>query len=387
MSDLPQQTTIQQYLADGVETDYVVDYFVPLNSDGEPNIAVYVTLQGATPDPSADQQAWGVDFTYTPNIDPISGGTVSFIVGHVPPNNSVITLSRDVQTSLDVEFSNAQNFNGQNLDDALDKLLLICQQLQTYALQRNLSYKVNSYIPTLGQTILDTLLEGYIWMGTASGGVAAVLLEQSPDVGTLRSELANESLGTDGAGLVGYYDTVVGAPTTVRDFLNGLLPFIQAQIQAQLWQTGDVKDFAGTTIQSGWLACDGSAVSRTTYAALFAVIGTTWGAGDSITTFNVPDFERRATVGVGGSATGTLSNTVGSVGGSETHTQTVNEMPSHDHQPGSVVGVAAGAGGGVSCVQGGAPTSTVGILIQSKGGGTAFTIMQPSAVVTKIIKT
>ena len=52
---------------------------------------------------------------------------------------------------------------------------------------------------------------------------------------------------------------------------------------------GVVQAFAGKTIPSGWLLCDGSAVSRTTYAALFAVIGTTYGAGNGSTTFNLPN--------------------------------------------------------------------------------------------------
>jgi len=53
--------------------------------------------------------------------------------------------------------------------------------------------------------------------------------------------------------------------------------------------TGSVHQMATTTAPSGYLKCNGAAVSRTTYAALFAIIGTTWGAGDGSTTFNVPD--------------------------------------------------------------------------------------------------
>lgn len=53
---------------------------------------------------------------------------------------------------------------------------------------------------------------------------------------------------------------------------------------------GSVLAFAGSSAPAGFLLCDGSAVSRTTYAALFAVVGSTWGSGDGSTTFNVPDF-------------------------------------------------------------------------------------------------
>jgi len=53
--------------------------------------------------------------------------------------------------------------------------------------------------------------------------------------------------------------------------------------------TGMVSPYAGSVAPAGWLICDGSAISRTTYSALFAVIGTTYGAGDGSTTFNIPN--------------------------------------------------------------------------------------------------
>lgn len=57
--------------------------------------------------------------------------------------------------------------------------------------------------------------------------------------------------------------------------------------------------YAGSSIPTGWLDCDGSAVSRTTYADLFTAIGTTWGAGDGSTTFNIPDLRSATLRGVG----------------------------------------------------------------------------------------
>lgn len=65
--------------------------------------------------------------------------------------------------------------------------------------------------------------------------------------------------------------------------------------------------YAGSTIPGGWLECDGSAVSRTTYAALFAAIGTTWGVGDGSSTFNLPDLRGRTPIGAG---TGTTAEAV-----------------------------------------------------------------------------
>jgi|SRR5215471_967873 len=57
--------------------------------------------------------------------------------------------------------------------------------------------------------------------------------------------------------------------------------------------------FAGTVAPAGWLLCDGSAQSRTTYSALYAVVGTSYGAGDGSTTFNIPDLRGRIPIGMG----------------------------------------------------------------------------------------
>ena len=67
-------------------------------------------------------------------------------------------------------------------------------------------------------------------------------------------------------------------------------------------EVGTLKYFAGSTPPANTLACDGSAVSRTTYPELFAAIGTTWGAGDGSTTFNLPDLRGMFVRGTGGNA-------------------------------------------------------------------------------------
>lgn len=88
---------------------------------------------------------------------------------------------------------------------------------------------------------------------------------------------------------------------------------------------GIVIPFAGTTAPQGWMLCDGSAVSRTTYAALFAVIGTTYGEGDGETTFNIPDLSGRVVIG------SSQSHALGTTGGSETVTLTADQLPVHTH--------------------------------------------------------
>jgi len=72
---------------------------------------------------------------------------------------------------------------------------------------------------------------------------------------------------------------------------------------------GMIAPFAMTSPPAGWLACDGSAVSRTvTYSALFAALSTTWGVGDGSSTFNVPDLEGAFLRGTGGHGTNNMSN-------------------------------------------------------------------------------
>ena len=90
--------------------------------------------------------------------------------------------------------------------------------------------------------------------------------------------------------------------------------------------TGEVKPFAGATVPAGHLLCFGQTISRTAYAGLFAVLGTTYGAGDGSTTFNLPDMRGRIAAGadnMGGSAAGRLTSgtmspdgqTLGATGG------------------------------------------------------------------------
>ena len=130
----------------------------------------------------------------------------------------------------------------------------------------------------------------------------------SPSAGVTRSKLDL------GAGLVDA-DIAPGAAISSSKIsgLTGTAP-----------PTGAMMLYGGTVAPTGWLLCDGSAISRTTQAGIFSVIGTAYGAGDGSTTFNLPDFRGRVPVAVGTHAD------VGSLGAND-GAAVADRRPKHAH--------------------------------------------------------
>src|SRR3990167_4751750 len=93
---------------------------------------------------------------------------------------------------------------------------------------------------------------------------------------------------------------------------------------------GVIVQTARSSAPTGWLLCDGTAVNRTTYADLFAILSTTFGVGDGATTFNLPDFRGRTVMGVG-TGSGLTARAMADNVGVETHILTSTEMASHTH--------------------------------------------------------
>ncbi len=153
-----------------------------------------------------------------------------------------------------------------------------------------------------------------------------------------------------------------------------------------LCPTGSVLPYAGASAPTGWLLCNGSAVSRETYASLFAIISTTFGVGNGSTTFNIPNLAGRVPIGVG---TGTDANsaedtfTLGGTEGEYEHTLVTDEMPSHTHsldQAYSSQGI-DGAGSNYKSLN-----SLTTDLTGSTGGDAAHNNIQPSLGLNYIIK-
>lgn len=197
--------------------------------------------------------------------------------------------------------------------------------------------------------------------------------------------------GIIGANMRGNYAVIVGNGTADNARSNALAVTWDGSAILQGW-AGIIQMFAGTTPPTGWLLCDGSAVSRTTYATLFAAIGTTWGNGDGSTTFNLPDLRGRAPIGAG-TGSGLTARTLGGTLGSE-------NIQAHTHsftQPtitAKYKNDTTASGSARRYVQDGTQTSTT--LATASGGAVGAVSgastgsagnMQPSAVVNFIIHT
>jgi len=164
--------------------------------------------------------------------------------------------------------------------------------------------------------------------------------------------------------------------------------------------TGLIIPWSSTSIPSGFLECDGSAVSRTTYVGLFAVVGTSYGVGDGSTTFNLPDLmdkvcqhtsPTKAFASTGGAETAADSGSISGVSIGNT-TLSTGQLPSHSHpmknnatgQTGS--GGSSGYGYGSTGSTGGGGAHGHADAGASFSGGTN-SILQPYVTLVYIIKT
>jgi microcystin-dependent protein len=223
-------------------------------------------------------------------------------------------------------------------------------------------------------------------------------------LGTNASAITANS-ATISATEVGYLDGVSSAIQTQINTTNTAVTNNTPVGAVTMWVTG--------TAPTGWTLCQGQAISRATFGSLFTVIGTTYGAGDGSTTFNLPDLRGRVPMGAGtgrnvADSANLTARTLGTkVSDAETVTLDSTQIPSHTHPitdnghqhsveyvDSGLVGFNDGAlayeipysGGGSQGLL--ARTATTGITVNGQSGtiGQAHNNVQPSTVINFIIK-
>lgn len=157
------------------------------------------------------------------------------------------------------------------------------------------------------------------------------------------------------------------------------------EINQSIAPTGAYLWAATTNVGSGYLLCNGAAVSRTTYANLFAAIGTRYGIGDGTTTFNIPNAGSRSLMAAGtGSGLSTRDINTAFIG-EETHLQTIAEMPVHHHNILTHSSGATGGDGG-DILNEPDPAAEHNHDTDDTGGGTAFNVIHPCLIAYLFIK-
>ena len=364
-----------------------------------------------------------------------SGGNIVFTSGNIPASGETVVIKRNLTLTQATDYVANDPFPADSHEDALDRLTMIAQQQQevfdravvlpeTDTADTTLPNSITRANKFLGFdangafTTLSSTGAGISSVDTGNIVDDAVTLAKLADSSVTSAKIVNGTIATidmaddaitqakiadDAVGQAQIADNAVGTSQIADNAVTA------AKLAAgAAFLSGMLVPYAGTSLPSGWLFCDGSAVSRTTYADLFTAVGTTYGSGDGSSTFNLPDLRGRAIAGqddMGGASANRLTNqtggldgdTLGATGGSETHTLTTAQLAAHTHGAGSYSSsktMRSGSGNGGAHRPGNvdaASTTTLTYTITgtsgSAGSGSAHNNVQPTIILNYIIKT
>ena len=355
--------------------------------------------------------------TYSPSLklELIGNGDQSGTWGNTTNNNLGTLLEQAITGVQSITMSNADytlsNYNGTS-DEARNAVLFVSGT--NSAIRKIVAPQSQNKL----YTIFNNTTGGYaITIGAPTGTAVTIPSGVTATVFTNGSDFYSAQTGSAGDFTVNGTLTATGLTDTGNMSIGGTLSvtgattftgipsgptaatgtnttqlattaFVNASITANPGVlTGSLLMWPTASAPTGYLLCDGTAVSRSTYSTLFTLFGTTFGTGDGSTTFNLPNYTNRMPYGT----------TIGSTGGSadailvsHTHTATVTD-PGHLHNVGASVNGQPGAygnyAGNTSTIQ--SATATTGITVANSTEGVSGTNanLPPYLGINFIIKT
>ncbi len=250
-------------------------FSIPFEFAEDADIKVYYTLAGATPDPAGNLLTLNTDYTVVGAGFNRASGTISQITltPEFKPTGAaagdIVTILNETRLQRTTDFEVRGDFTASDLNSQFDRIVSMIQQLNMKMKDLGLQYKDNAILlPDQKNNILPDLPANTgsgtpVWTTNSAGELIAGNLVGSDGYSTLRSELINNEDGTDGAGIVGYYNTTTSSPTTVRDSLNSL----NATVSGNLWDTGDIKATMSIVAGDGWVLMNNETIGSASSGA------------------------------------------------------------------------------------------------------------------------